>query len=134
MKKVYSYIMAVFFALLAMVSFAACSSDDDSQQIYTKGVSYTDLSGAIPKAWGQIEAAYDAKLGKASPFQGESDAKVKALAEEAENTITDLDWEETTGMLTYSITNINTGKTIYSRTFSSDDGGNQIPKPPKFPK
>lgn len=125
--------MAAVVALFTMVSFAACSSDDDSQQIYTKGVSYTKFSGSIPKAWGQIEAAYDAKLGKASPFQGESDAKVKALAEEAESTITDLDWEETTGTLTYTIKNENSGKTIYSKTFSSDDGGNQIPRAPKHP-
>lgn len=132
MKKVYIYLMTVFAALFAMVSFVACSSDDDdSQQIYTKGVTKILVSGASTKAWGQIEAAYDAKLGKASPFQGESDAKVKALADEAERTMPNLDWEETTGTLTYTITNVTSGKTIYSKTFNSEDGSNQFPAFPK---
>ena len=128
--------MAAVVALFAMVSFAACSSDDDdSPQTYTKGITANKISGASLafKAYEQIKTAYDDMLGKESPFQGASDAKVKALAEEAEKTISELEWADFEGTLTYTIKNVNSGKTIYSKTFSSDDGGNQIPRPPKRP-
>lgn len=62
----------------------------------------------------------NATLGKAESFVGKSDADVKAKAEQAEKNISALDWEGTTGSITYSVKNINSGKTIYSKTFLSD--------------
>lgn len=124
MKKILKIMMMAFIGTLMAIGFAACSSDDDGDIYYQKGVTSTHISGSTltPKAWSQIEDAYNATLGKADSFVGKSDADVKAKAEQAEKNISSLDWEGATGSITYSVKNINNGKTIYSKTFLSDSG------------
>lgn len=125
MKKVFKLMMMAFVATVMTIGFAACSSDDDdnSANIYTAGFTAMSISGSGStdpslKIMTQIENAYK-EAGIKESFTASSDAEVKSKAQQAEAKIGTIDWTGCSGSLTYSITNVKSKSTVYSKTFSS---------------
>lgn len=129
MKKILKLMMMAFVATVMTIGFAACSSDDDDNpNIYQAGITSNNLSsmsssfGTQPslKIIAQIENAYTA-VGLTESFTASSDAAVKAKAQQAEANIGTIDWTGCKGSVTYSIKNIKSQTTVYSKTFSSNN-------------
>lgn len=131
MKKIFKFMMMALVATVMTIGFAACSSDDDdSTNIYTAGFDGLNISGSpdgTTAVMGQIEDAYNA-VGIKESFTASSDADVKAKAQQAEPKLTNIDWKDCKGSLTFTITNVKSNKAIYSKTFSSSDSGSNAIK------
>lgn len=138
MKKIFKFMMMALVATVMSIGFAACSSDDDDDNnnlnIYTRSFENVSLgtetgSDISFKAMQQAETVYNEALGITDgTFKATSDADVKAKAVKAEEKLTNLDWENTSGSFTYVIKNAKSKATVYSKTFSSNAGDNQLPR------
>lgn len=121
MKKAIKFLFMALVAVVFTAGFASCSDDDDnSSQIYQKGISSTTLHGAdMLKVISQIEAPFDAALGEGSSFTADSDSKVKAACDKAGANLT-IEWGNCTGKAVYQVKNIKTDKVVYTKTFQNE--------------
>lgn len=127
MKKIFKLMMMALAAIVLTIGFAACSSDDDdSSNIYTAGFTNVKISGSSAdtslEIMQQIESAYNS-VGIKESFTASSDADVKAKAQQAEKKLSNIDWKGLSGNMTYTIKNVKSQNTVYSKTFSSTDSG-----------
>lgn len=132
MKKIFKLMMMALAATVLTIGFAACSSDDDdSSNIYTAGFENVHFSGSSAdpslEIMQQIESAYNS-VGIKESFTASSDADVKAKAQQAEKKLTNIDWKGLKGQMTYTIKNVKSQNTVYSKTFSSTDSGSKAIK------
>lgn len=133
MKKIFKLMMMALAATVLTIGFAACSSsdDDDSSNIYTAGFTGVKFGGSSAdtslEIMQQIESAYNS-VGIKESFTASSDADVKAKAQQAEKKLSNIDWKGLSGKMTYSIKNVKSQNTVYSKTFSSTDSGSKAIK------
>lgn len=132
MKKIFKLMMMALAATVLTIGFAACSSDDnDSSNIYTAGFTNASFGGSSAdpslEIMQQIESAYNS-VGIKESFTASSDADVKAKAQQAEKKLTNIDWKGLKGQMTYTIKNVKSQNTVYSKTFSSTDSGSKAIK------
>lgn len=121
-------------AMLAVVvlGFTACSDDDDKEttNYYSMGFSQTEYSyigsgsalTAITNVMSAIEDPYKEALKSYYNDKGMivcgSDSKIKEACEAAEQQI-DINWGNVEGTFVFQVTNYNSNKVIYSKTFTN---------------
>jgi len=125
----------VFATLMAMVTFTACSDDEDIENEVTYTYGFAEMSASHPdflEEKGKIENAFKSALGvTGKPFTKkgsveECDKEVRETCRRAFNALKDERWQ---GDYTFHVTNVETGKVICKATFSAD-GENY--SPPEF--
>lgn len=114
---------------VSLVSFTACSDDDEPVSEVTYSWGFADLSASTPDFLDdihKIESTFKAALGATDEAtyvtrQGtpeQCDQEVREACQQAFNSLKDEVWQ---GRYTFTVTNVTTGTVIFSHTFDADN-------------
>lgn len=114
---------------LSLVSFTSCSEDDEPVTEITYSWGFTQMSSSTPDFMDditKISSTFAVALGAPSSAsqvtkKGTAEACDKEVAEACQQAFESLKGTAWQGHYTFTVTNVTTGKVVYSHTFDAED-------------